>query len=302
MGRGIRSLLILVAALSLVLVSAPLASAVAPANDDFGSATVVGSLPFADALSTVDATFAADDPTGCIGAAHSVWYTYTAGLDGLVAFETYGSDFNTVLSAYTGTPGSLQRIACNNDAYSPQSHIKFAVTTGTTYYVMVAGYGYRTVRKGESGELVLNVHTEPPFTMELSSDGRGTLDPISGIATIGGTAVCSTPGVDLSPGGAAPPADRRHHRSRQRRRLRRRLWTRSRRMGGKGRSVDAAGLRPGAYAVGPRPVDRVLPRLRGGTGSGRPADDDPSALACDVASSPRITGRVRRPTGRARPR
>ena len=201
MGRGVRSLLILVAALSLVLVSAPLASAVAPANDDFGSATVVGSLPFADALSTVDATFAADDPTGCIGAAHSVWHTYTAGLDGLVAFETYGSDFNTVLSAYTGTPGSLQRIACNNDAYSPQSHIKFAVTTGTTYYVMVAGYGYRTVRKGESGELVLNVHTEPPFTMELSSDGRGTLDPISGIATIGGTAVCSTPGVIYLPEG-----------------------------------------------------------------------------------------------------
>jgi hypothetical protein len=195
MGRGTRSMLILVATLSLVLGSAPLASAVAPANDRFGSATVVGSLPFADALSTVDATYSASDPTGCVGAAHSVWYTYTAGLDGLVAFETYGSDFDTVISAYTGTRGSLQQIACNDQAYSPQSHIKFAVTTGTTYHVMVAGYGYRTVDQGESGELVLSAHTEPPFEMEVSVDGRGTLDPISGIATVGGTAVCSTPGV-----------------------------------------------------------------------------------------------------------
>ena len=194
MGRGTRSILILVGTLSLVLGSVPLASAAAPANDDLGSATVVGSLPFADALSTVDATFAADDPTGCTGAAHSVWYTYTAGLDGLVAFETYGSDFDTVLSAYTGTRGSLQRIACNDDTHTLQSHIKFAVTTGTTYYVMVAGYGNGPVDEGASGELVLSAHTEPPFTMEVSVEGRGTVDPISDIATIRGTAVCSTLG------------------------------------------------------------------------------------------------------------
>ena len=196
MGRGTRSMLTLVAALSLVLGSAPLASAVAPANDDFGSATLVGSLPFADALSTVDATFAADDPTGCFGGVHSVWYTYTAGLDGLVAFETYGSDFDTVLSAYAGRRGSLQQIACNDDIFdSYQSHIKFAVTTGTTYHIMVAGYEDGPVEGGgESGELVLSAHTEPPFAMEVSVDGRGTVDPISGIATIRGTAVCSTPG------------------------------------------------------------------------------------------------------------
>ena len=184
---GVGSMLLLVG------LAAPAASAAPPGNDDLAAATVVGTLPFSDSLSTVDATVEAQDPIGCIGAAHSVWYAYTADLDGLVAFETYGSDFDTVLSAYTGTQGSLTPVACNDDTQTLQSHIKFAVSTGTTYFIMVSGYG--SASEGASGNLVLAAHTEPPFTMAVTTDGRGSVDESTGRASIRGTLVCSTPGV-----------------------------------------------------------------------------------------------------------
>jgi hypothetical protein len=167
----------------------PSAYAAPPGNDDFGSATTIAALPFSDATSTVDATTQAGDPVDCIDADHSVWYSYTSDFDGFVAVDTYGSDYDTVLSAYTGTQGSLTEIACNDDSGGTlQSHIKWAVTSGTTYHVMVSGF------YGSSGSLVLNARAEPPFTFEVTVAGRGSVDETSGVATLRGTVVCSLPG------------------------------------------------------------------------------------------------------------
>jgi PKD repeat protein len=52
--------------------------------------------------------------------------------------NTFGSNYDTVLSAWSGTQGSLNLVACNDDFNGLQSKINFAAAGGTTYYFMVA--------------------------------------------------------------------------------------------------------------------------------------------------------------------
>jgi hypothetical protein len=184
-------------ATALTIMAAGPASAAVPTNDDFANATAVSGLPFTDtSVNTADATAQATDPTTCIGAAHSVWYSYTADFSGVVSFDTFGSDFDTTLSVYTGTEGSLTQIECNDDAAGVfQSQIVFAVTSGTTYSIMVAGCCGTT--EGASGDLVVNADVpvpETPFTFDVSFSSA-SIDLRTHETTIEGTVVCSEPGI-----------------------------------------------------------------------------------------------------------
>lgn len=71
----------------------------------------------------------------------SVWYVWTATRAGTVVFDTCGSDYDTVLAAYTGSAvDDLVTIAANDDACALQSRIAFSVTSGVTYRIRVDGY------------------------------------------------------------------------------------------------------------------------------------------------------------------
>ena len=137
--RRFRTLLALVGAAVLLLPSAPGALAQVPSNDDFDNATVIAGLPFQDSLDTTEATTAADDPD-CAGNGHTVWYAFTPGADVTITANTSGSDYDTTLSAYTGSRGALEQVACNDDSGSLQSRIVFAATSGTTYFFMVGSF------------------------------------------------------------------------------------------------------------------------------------------------------------------
>jgi hypothetical protein len=135
-----RCILILFAGVAIYLATAPAAIAQAPANDDFDSATVIGSLPFTDSINTSEATTAADDPE-CAGNGHTVWYAFTAPADMGIEANTFGSDYDTTLSVYTGSRGALTQIACNDDAAdSLQSRVRFNATAGVTYFFMVGSF------------------------------------------------------------------------------------------------------------------------------------------------------------------
>src|SRR6266498_706731 len=109
-----------------------------PGNDDFDAAVAVGSLPFSNSISTVGATSAPDDPTGCTNNG-SVWFNFTPDHDTLLQADTFGSGYDTVLSAYIGTRGALSLVpgACNDDSGSTQSRITFTSTAGTAYHFLV---------------------------------------------------------------------------------------------------------------------------------------------------------------------
>ena len=174
---------------SLATLTAPGTAMAQPANDDFDDATSINEpLPFTDSTSTADATTAPDDPE-CAGNGHTVWYRFTPSSDLRVEANTFGSDYDTTLSVYTGSRGALNQIACNDDFNSLQSRVVFDATAGTTYYLMVGSFFDRP-----GGNLVLTVQeAPPPLEIAVSVNSTGTFNPQTGEATISGTITCSQP-------------------------------------------------------------------------------------------------------------
>ena len=166
------------------------AHAAAPVNDDIGAATEVSSLPYADQSSTVEATSAADDP-GC-GSGPSIWYRFTPATDGYIEANTAGSGFDTMLGAYTGAPGALSFVACNDDSpYGLASAVQFPVVAGTTYYFVIAGYN------AGSGAVQFNVQIVPPPPPPVSQITVGLTSATvnkAGVVTISGTIKCDQEG------------------------------------------------------------------------------------------------------------
>jgi hypothetical protein len=160
-------------------------------NDDISSATVVAPLPFVDLLDTTDATTDPGDPI-CAGNGHTVWYRFTASQDMRIVADTlfgsgfFGSAYNTTLSVYTGEPGALTQIACNDDsAGSLQSQVEFDATAGQTFFLMVGSSGSEP-----AGPLVLSVRQRLQITPPTINQ-TGTIDRVSGTATISGTIQCA---------------------------------------------------------------------------------------------------------------
>jgi hypothetical protein len=85
---------------------------------------------------------------------NSVWWKWTApsGVS-IVTFDTFGSDFDTVLGVYTGAGlGSLTEVAVNDESSSVfgQSEVVFTAVPGQTYHIAVNGF------LGEQGNIQLN--------------------------------------------------------------------------------------------------------------------------------------------------
>jgi hypothetical protein len=157
-----------------VMVTATIAAAQPPVNDDTVHATIVTGVPFADGpLDTSAATAAVDDPQDCFNNG-STWYTFTPATDISVEVNTLGSDYDTSLGVYVGSPDSLSLIECNDDFYGGlQSAVQFDATANTTCYFMV-GFCCGNGETG-GGPLFFNVlEIPPPSEMTiLVMDGFG---------------------------------------------------------------------------------------------------------------------------------
>lgn len=158
-----------------------------PSNDDFASATLVAEpLPFTDQISTADATTAAEDPY-CAGRGATVWYSYTPTASGRVNANTFGSDYDTTLSVYTGQQAPLHQLWCNHlRPHALHSSVTWEAVAGTTYHLMVGSYS-----DGPGGNLSLTV--KEPLDIGVTVDAVGGVDPTTGVATVSGTVTCSDP-------------------------------------------------------------------------------------------------------------
>ena len=165
----------------------PQAFAAPPANDDFDGAILAGStLPFSDSLNTVEATTAADDPD-CAGNGPTVWYVFTPAQDVEVRAVTFGSDYDTTLSVYTGSRGSLTQIACNDDLQGAQSSVIFNAIAGQKYFLMVGAFA-----SGPGGNLMFSMDVAPPrLVFDITIDSAGLVDPKTGTVIISGIVTCS---------------------------------------------------------------------------------------------------------------
>jgi hypothetical protein len=133
-----------------------------PPNDDFDQATVVSSLPFTNELDTTDASQASDDPSDCgvAGGQKSVWYVFTPSHDLKVQADTYGSDYETSITAYTGVRGSLSFVpACSGKAGGLlYNQLVVSLREGVTYYFEIFVFSGAEAPAGGGQKLRFNVH------------------------------------------------------------------------------------------------------------------------------------------------
>jgi hypothetical protein len=175
--------------LATVLVATCVSNALAapPTNDDFDDATEISGLPFSDVVNTTEATTAADDPD-CVGQGPTVWFVFTPLEDARIDADTFGSDYDTTLSVYTGTRGALNQLACNDDTSSLQSRVRFDAIAGETYFFMVWAFA-----SGPGGTLQFSVDVAPPpLVIDLSVARFGTFSK-AGEAIVSGSLTCSQP-------------------------------------------------------------------------------------------------------------
>jgi len=141
-------------------------------NDEPSGATVIGTLPFRTTQDTTMATTSAVDPVhSCTRGrdSNTVWFRWVATFTGRLRVDTFGSNYDTVLAAYTGSTSPGQELACNDDTGGTyQSHIEFAVTSGQSYLIQVSDWS-----EPGGGTLVLNVYRGVPG--DFNGDGQQDL-------------------------------------------------------------------------------------------------------------------------------
>jgi IPT/TIG domain-containing protein len=135
--------------------------ALPPPNDNFANATNITTLSFNDVQDSSGATTETTDPTPpCAlqftstqgntgghpnGAYNTIWYKFTPIFSANLNLDTSGSSYDSVLSIWTGSAGSLVNVACNDDINPGivlQSQlIGVPLTAGTPYYIMVSSFG-----------------------------------------------------------------------------------------------------------------------------------------------------------------
>ncbi|MEX1254375.1 MAG: flexitail domain-containing putative surface protein [Dehalococcoidia bacterium] len=193
-------------------------------NDNFANGWVVPGLPFTGTQTTAGSTMEGGEPTtlaNCplgistpIGA--TVWYRFTPSVAGTVTADTDGSDFDTVLAAYTGgAVGSLTRVACDDDTLFPQSRIAFPVAAGTLYSLQVGGFvnatGNLTLNLSAGGAIAPDETAPfvriPCLSLGLTADGcdvPGATDDLDALAYGDDFPADASPSVNFS---VAPGAE-----------------------------------------------------------------------------------------------
>jgi PKD repeat protein len=167
----------------------------APVNDDIANASALQPRVPAE-LDTRGATREAAEPVHGGPGGASVWYRFTAPRTGNLTLTTCGSDFDTLLAVYSGTPGSLTQLAADDDGgdcAAGTSRASFSATAGTEYYVAVDG------RDGATGTLALTL--DPP-----ANDRFQDAEALSGrpASVAGSTFGATTQSGEPGPGGNEP--------------------------------------------------------------------------------------------------
>ena len=150
------------------------------------------------AFDTGSATASGTTPScGGSSAPVDLWYAYTATFSGDAMFDLCGSSFDTRLAIYDACGGT--ELACNDDngpgCSGTTSSIQMTVTSGTTYYVQVGGYGTAT----GTGDLTIQ--------QVLNDDcaSATAINEVTDLAFDTGSATAS--GTTPSCGGSTAPVD-----------------------------------------------------------------------------------------------
>jgi len=175
-----------------------------PSTTLYDNFTEAKALTFTNGVSSntgvsVGATVEFGEPPHFSSAGRSVWFKFVASGAGMATASTLGSQFNTVLAAYTGDSlDGLVKIASNDDANTEAgakwSKINFRLEKGKTYYLALDGY------KGDAGTYAMTVVVEsPPLVVNDDFENRINLQAVTNFALtnslLGATAQSGEPAM-----------------------------------------------------------------------------------------------------------
>jgi len=197
----------------------------APINDNFASAINITTNAFTDTRDSSGATMQTSDPIpACAqnvqigfttGTSNTIWYKFTPTSNGTIMdVDTIGSSYDTVLSIWTGTAGSLTAFACNDDINPGiiiQSQLtNLLVTAGTTYYIMVSSFGPADPNPiALGGQSILNFQFTPSAaapTITSISPNNTTAGGSSFVLNVTGTNFVSGATVNFGTNPALTPS------------------------------------------------------------------------------------------------
>jgi hypothetical protein len=162
-----------------------------PQNDDFANAETISGAQGQATGDNIFATEEAGEPSHRVvgPAAGSIWYRWTAPMDGRVKFDTCGSEGFTSVGVYTGSSvDSLNRVSpsVHGVGCDSQGFDSVVATTGTTYWIGVDSRAsspggitleYNEVKIPETtitaGPTGLINDATPTFKFESSPPGTG---------------------------------------------------------------------------------------------------------------------------------
>ena len=167
---------------------------VAPPNDSCSTPTEIvdpgtGAFTYTPALLDTDfattVTCEPDEDCGATTNSNSVYYRFAPAHPGTISIDTFGSDYDTVLSIFHGCAISFNgtciqpyEVGCNDDSSAGlQSSLNnIPVTTGQTYLIKVADYG------SEGGGLLdLNFAYNPPPPINDECTNARVIPPLAGL-------------------------------------------------------------------------------------------------------------------------
>jgi hypothetical protein len=131
------------------------ATPAAPVHDEITSPKTLTTFPYSDVVDVSGATRAPSDPwpsCNTYPGKASVWYDGSPPEDMSVKIDTNGSTYDTVVSVWSGVPGSLSQVGCNDDnGNTSASMLRVHLAGGTHYYIEVAHYTYWFGDAGAAG-------------------------------------------------------------------------------------------------------------------------------------------------------
>ncbi|MEM6713627.1 MAG: DUF4347 domain-containing protein, partial [Cyanobacteria bacterium P01_C01_bin.147] len=178
-------------------------------NDIGGATPITPGGPLQDGNADADAelgeplhdpTLFGADTNSQILANDSVWWSWTANIDGLVNINTIGSDIGTVLAVYSGPAaatssdfGSFTLIDTDFTAaggVTTGASINFTAINGVTYYFAVDGTGFQQTAGNDTG-ITIELDVPPVitpaqvFTIDENSAAATPLDGGGQVAVTG---------------------------------------------------------------------------------------------------------------------
>jgi hypothetical protein len=147
-------------------------------GEDVGTAFPIPALPFNDTGTTTGHVNDYDEICPYSGSTSAdVVYSYTPAGNEAITVDLCASDYDTKVYIYAGGPGNL--VACNDDAgcgYSGYQSLleNVALSGGTTYYIVVDGYG------GSTGGYVMSIQGFQPCVVECPAGAQQEGEPPCG--------------------------------------------------------------------------------------------------------------------------